>query len=52
MEYEYCYKVSKIDEYFEPESALVLSFEGEKEICDKVYMEFEKLNDKYKIKKV
>ena len=39
----------EIDEYFEPESVLVLSFEGKKETCDKVYMEFEKLNDKYKI---
>ena len=39
----------EIDEYYEPENVLVLSFEGKKEICNKVYKDFEKLNKKYKI---
>lgn len=39
----------EIDEYYEPECVLVLSFEGKKETCDKVYKDFEKLNKKYKI---
>lgn len=38
----------EIDEYYEPEVAFVLSFEGKKEVCDKVYKSFLKLNRKYK----
>ena len=39
----------EIDEYIEPESAYVVSFEGEKKTCDKVNEEFKVLNEKYKI---
>lgn len=38
----------EIDEYYEPEVAFVLSFEGKKEVCDKEYKSFLKLNRKYK----
>ena len=39
----------EIDEYTEPIEAFVLSFEGEKSICDKVNDDFKELNKKYKI---
>ena len=39
----------EIDEYLEPEKAFVLSFEGDKNTCDFVNKELEKLNKKYKI---
>lgn len=38
----------EIDEYIEPKG-LVFSFEGEKNICDKVDLELKDLHDKYKI---
>lgn len=38
----------EIDEYIEPKG-LVFSFEGEKDICDKVDLELKDLHDKYKI---
>ena len=39
----------EIDEYIEPESAYVVSFEGDKDTCDSVNKEFELLNKIYKI---
>ncbi len=39
----------EIDEYIKPEKSYVVSFEGDKKICDKVNKEFKGLNDKYKI---
>ena len=39
----------EIDEYLEPEKTFVLSFEGDKNTCDFVNKELEKLNKKYKI---
>ena len=39
----------EIDEYLEPEKAFVVSFEGDKAICDKVNEELQDLNTKYKI---
>ena len=39
----------EIDEYIEPESAYVVSFEGGKKTCDKVNEDFQVLNEKYKI---
>ena len=38
----------EIDEYIEPKG-LVFSFEGDKEVCDKVDLELKDLHDKYKI---
>lgn len=39
----------EIDEYRQPEVCNVLSFEGDKTICDAIYKDFEGLNKKYKI---
>ena len=39
----------EVDEYEEPKQTYVVSFEGKKEICDKVHKELESLNKKYKI---
>lgn len=40
----------EIDEYIEPEKAYVVSFEGDKDICDKVNEYFKPLNEKYKMR--
>jgi len=40
----------EIDEYIEPEKAYVVSFEGDKKICDKINEDFKDLNKKYQIK--
>ena len=40
----------EIDEYIVPEKAFVISFEGDKKACDKVAIELEELNKKYKVK--
>ena len=39
----------EIDEYIEPEKAYVVSFEGNKDICDKVNNDLKALNDIHKI---
>lgn len=39
----------EIDEYIEPEKAYVISFEGNKDICDKVNNDLKALNDIHKI---
>jgi adenylate cyclase class IV len=38
----------EIDKYIEPEEAYVFSFEGDKDICDKVNEDLKELNNKYK----
>lgn len=40
----------EIDEYIEPEKAFVVSFEGDKKICDEQNKQFTELNQKYQIK--
>lgn len=40
----------EIDEYIEPEKAYVVSFEGDKDISDKVNEYFKPLNEKYKMR--